>query len=102
MNPHTLGDRVVIKLDAPETETSSGLIIPSNAQEGSITGTVRAVSEPGILMGNGEYRPVGVEVGDKVLVKRYTGTEMRLQFEGEEEDMYEVFRENDILLKWEE
>ena len=101
MNPHTLGDRVVVKLDPPETETESGLIIPDKAQEGSIKGTVVAVSKPGVLMESGEYRPVDVEVGDRVLVKKYAGTEVSLQFDGEEEQDYEVFRENDILLRWE-
>lgn len=101
MNPHTIGDRIVIKLDPPETETESGLIIPDNAQEGSITGTVKAVSKTGVLMGNGEYRPLDVKEGDRVLVKRYVGTEITLTFDGEE-DTYEVFRENDILLKWEQ
>ena len=101
MNPHTLNDRVVIKLDEPEKVTEGGLVIPDNAQEESVKGTVKAVSKPGVLLPTGEYRPVSVSAGDRVLVKKYAGTEIRLSFDGEE-DTYEVFRENDILAIWED
>lgn len=102
MNPYTIGDRVVVKLDAPDTVTEGGLIIPDNAQEESMKGTVMAVSDPGVLLPDGGYRPVAVVVGDRVLVKRYSGTVVRLKFDGEAEQEYEVFREADILCTWEE
>lgn len=102
MNPHTIGDRVVVELDPPETETEGGLVIPDSAQGEPVRGTVRAVSETGVLLSSGEYRPVAVDVGDRVLVKRHSGTQIQLSFDGEEEKEYEVFREADILLKWED
>jgi chaperonin GroES len=101
MSHHTLNDRVVVKLDKANEKTESGLYIPENAQEGEPgLGTVMAVSE-GVITDAGTFRPLDVEVGDRVLVREYGGTEISLNLEGEEAP-YFVFREADIFAKVEE
>jgi chaperonin GroES len=86
VNIQLLADRVLIKSDAAETKTSSGIIIPDSAKEKPQKGTVVAVGQ-----GTTE-NPVTVKVRDKVLYGKYAGTE--LQHEGSD---YLIMRESDIL-----
>lgn len=96
MSYHTLNDRVVVKLDKAKEKTEGGLYIPENAQEGEPgLGTVMAISE-GVITDGGKFRPLGVKVGDRVLVREYGGTEIKLNLEGDEVP-YFVFREADIF-----
>ena len=101
MNPTTLADRVIVKLDKAEDETPGGIIIPDAVKEKeTTTGTVLVVSD-GILLSNGDYRPVGVKKGDRVLVREYGGTEIDLTIDGEE-GQFHVFRESDIYAVFED
>ena len=95
MNPTTIGDRAVVKLDKSATMTKGGLHIPDNVQEKeTTTGIVMAVSD-GVLLSGGKYRPLGFNKGDKVLVREYGGTEVDLTIDGEK-GKFHVFREADI------
>ena len=81
-----LADRVIIKADAAEEKTKSGLIIPDTAKEKPQRGSIVAV-------GAGKKdEPVTVKVGDKVLYGKYSGTELNI--DGED---YLIMRESDIL-----
>ncbi|CAN5447814.1 co-chaperone GroES [soil metagenome] len=85
VNIKPLADRVLVKADAAEETTKSGLFIPDTAKEKPMRGVVIAV-------GNGKVdEPITVKVGDKVLYGKYAGTE--LSVEGEE---YLIMRESDI------
>ncbi|MFV1883796.1 MAG: co-chaperone GroES [Balneola sp.] len=85
-----LGDRVLVKADAAEEVTSSGLYIPDTAKEKPQQGTVVAVG-PGKVE-NGNKIDLTVKEGDKVLYGKYAGTEVTL--DGEE---YLIMRESDIV-----
>ncbi|WP_018127046.1 co-chaperone GroES [Balneola vulgaris] len=85
-----LGDRVLVKADAAEEVTSSGLYIPDTAKEKPQQGTVVAVG-PGKVE-NGNKIEMSVKEGDKVLYGKYAGTEV--SFDGEE---YLIMRESDIV-----
>ncbi|MFW5955288.1 MAG: co-chaperone GroES [Rhodothermales bacterium] len=85
-----LGDRVVIKPEAAEEKTSSGLYIPDTAKEKPQRGTVIAVG-PGRVE-NGTKIEMGVSEGDTVLYGKYAGTEITLDAE-----TYLIVRESDIL-----
>ena len=85
-----LGDRVVVKI-VKEEKTAGGLVLPDTAQEKPQTGEVLAVG-PGKLNDNGSRQAVDVQVGDKVLFAKYSGTEVKL--DGED---YLIMREDDIL-----
>jgi chaperonin GroES len=63
-----LGDRVVIQPVEEENKTDAGIYIPDTAKEKPQTGIVVAVGD------DEEY--ITVEVGDKVLFPKYTGTEI--------------------------
>ncbi len=72
-----LGDRVLVMPHAPETVTSFGIIIPDTAKEKPEQGVVVAVG-PGRRGKNGEFTPMGVRVGDKVLFRKYGYDEVKI------------------------
>ena len=86
-----LADRVLVKrLDQQEEQKIGGIIIPDTAKEKPQEAKVVAVG-PGRLE-DGKRVPLEVKKGDKVLIGKYSGTEVKL--EGEE---YLIMREDDIL-----
>ncbi|HEY4501546.1 MAG TPA: co-chaperone GroES [Candidatus Paceibacterota bacterium] len=64
-----LGDRVLIKPQAPETVTSFGIIIPDNSKEKPEMGVVVAAG-PGRRSEKGERIPLDVKAGDRVYFKK--------------------------------
>ena len=90
MSLKPLGDRVLVKPDAAEQKTASGLYIASNAQEKPQRGTVIAVGE-GKRADNGERIPVDVKAGDKVFYGKFGGNEIKV--DGED---YLLMRADDI------
>lgn len=90
LNP--LHDRVLVRRDKSETTRPSGLVIPDNAKEAPVTGTVIAVG-PGRWRADGKERvPMSVEKGDKVLFAKYGGQEIEL-----EGTKHVVLREEELL-----
>ena len=86
VNFKPLSDRVLVQPNAAETKTASGIIIPDTAQEKPQEGTVVAVG-PGK-----KDEPTTVQVGDKVLYGKYSGSELKL--DGQD---YLIVRESDLL-----
>ena len=71
-----LSDRVVLKrVDAAET-VKGGIIIPDTAKEKPMEAEVVAVGE-GKINENGTRNPMSVKAGQKVLIGKYSGTEVR-------------------------
>jgi chaperonin GroES len=85
-----LGDRVVVKI-VKEEKSSGGILLPDNAQEKPQTGEVIAVG-PGKTLDNGSRQTVDVQVGEKVLFAKYSGTEVKLDGE-----VYLLLAEKDLL-----
>ena len=85
-----LGDRVVVRPEAAEEKTESGLYIPDTAKEKPQRGTVVAAG-PGRVE-NGTRIDMSVSEGDKVLYGKYSGTEVTI----DGEDLL-IMRESDIL-----
>ena len=81
MNIRPLQDRVIIKRMEEEKTSPGGIVIPDSATEKPIKGEVVAVGN-GLVLDNGEIRPLDLQVGDKVLFGKYSGTEVKL--DGEE------------------
>lgn len=88
-------DRVLIKRAEAVTKTAGGIVIPEKAQGKVLHGEVIAVG-PGSRKDNGEFIPVLVKVGDKVLLPEYGGTKVSLD---NDEKEYHLFKEADILAK---
>lgn len=90
MKLRPLADRVVLKQNAAEERTSSGIFLTSSAQEKPEVFEVVEVGPGGMVEGN-EVQMI-VEVGQKVLVGKYSGSKVKL---GEQE--YTIVRQSDIL-----
>ena len=85
-----LADRVLLKpVEAMET-TASGIIISTANKEKPVISEVVAVGPGGFVDGN-EVKMV-VKVGDKVVVAKYAGTEVKL-----DDVDYSIVRQSDIL-----
>ena len=87
-----LGDRVVIKMVETEETTKSGIVIPGSAKEKPQYAEVVAVGPGGVV--DGKEVTMEVKVGDKVLLSKYAGTEVKL--DGIE---YTILRQSEILAK---
>lgn len=90
MNIKPLADRVVIRFVEAEETTKSGIILAGTAKEKPQVAEVVAVGPGGNV--EGKDITMYVNVGDKVLISRYSGTEVKL--DGVE---YTIVRQNDIL-----
>ena len=85
-----LNDRVVLKMVAAEETTASGIILAGAAKEKPEIAEVVAVGPGGVVGGN--KVEMTVSVGDKVMMSKYAGTEVKYQ--GTE---YVIVRMGDIL-----
>lgn len=92
MNIKPLADRVVIKMLEAEETTKSGIILAGTAKEKPQIAEVVAVG-PGVVVDGKEVK-MELSVGDRVIMSKYAGTEVKL--DGEE---YTILRQSDILAK---
>ena len=74
LNP--LFDRVVIRNVETEEVTKGGILLTSSAKEKPQTAEVIAVGDG--LVCDGKLIPMTVKVGDKVIISKYSGTEVKL------------------------
>lgn len=82
MKIRPLRDRVVVRREEEETTTSGGIVLPGSATEKPNQGSIVAVGD-GVYMDNGERRPLGVRVGDKILFGKYADSNT-IKINGEE------------------
>lgn len=85
-----LSDRVVVKMLESEETTKSGIVLPGSAKEKPQEAEVVAIG-PGAVA-DGKTVPMEVKVGDKVLMSKYAGTEVK--YNGTE---YTILKQGDIL-----
>ncbi len=90
MNIKPLADRVVIKMVEAEETTKSGIILAGSAKEKPEVAEIVAVGPGGIV--DGKEVKMELKVGDKVLISKYAGTEVKL--DGAE---YTILRQSDVL-----
>jgi chaperonin GroES len=91
MKVRPLADRILVKREEPSETVKGGIIIPDTAKEKPQEGKVIAVG-PGRLDENGKRVPLEVKVGDRILMGKYAGTEVKI--DGEE---HVILREDDVL-----
>ena len=89
-----LFDRILVERFVAETKTKGGIMIPEKAQGKVQSATVVAVG-PGARNDKGEIVPPSVKEGDKVLLPEYGGTKIEI-----EDKEYYIFRDTDLLGKW--
>jgi len=90
MKLRPLADRVVLKQNAAEERTSSGIILTASAQEKPEVYEIVEVGPGGMVDGN-EVEMI-VTAGQNVLVGKYSGSKVKL---GDQE--YTIVRQSDIL-----
>ena len=91
INLKPLGDRVLVEPLEEKEVKKGGIIIPDSAKEKPTEGVIRALGT-GKTDDNGKKVPFEVRVGDRVLVSKYGGTEIKL--DGKE---YKILNSDDIL-----
>ena len=86
-----LHDRVVVRRVDAEEKTKGGIIIPDTAKEKPQEGEVVAVG-PGRRTEEGKRIEIDVKKGDRILIGKYSGTEVKI--DGTE---YVILREEEVL-----
>jgi chaperonin GroES len=86
-----LGARVLVEPVAEQEVKKNGIIIPDSAKEKPTEAIVCAVG-PGELDDNGKRVPLEVKEGDRVLISKYGGTEVKI-----DNKEYKVLSKDDIL-----
>lgn len=90
MNIKPLTDRVVIKMIETEETTKSGLILAAASKEKPQIAEVVAVGPGGMV--DGEKVEMYLKVGDKVLLSKYAGTEVKI-----DDVEYTILRQSEVL-----
>jgi chaperonin GroES len=91
VNVKPIGDRVLVRPIEEKEVKKGGIIIPDTAKEKPQEAEVVAVGS-GKLDESGKKIPFEVKKGDKVLISKYGGTEIKIDGE-----TYQILREDDIL-----
>ncbi len=91
MNIRPLHDRVLVKRMEQQEQVRGGIIIPDTAKEKPQEAEVIAVG-PGKMTDDGKRAAMDVQVGDRVLMGKYSGSEIKL-----EDNDYVILREDEIL-----
>jgi chaperonin GroES len=91
MKLRPLHDRVIVKRLEEDKKSAGGILIPDSAAEKPLKAEVVAVG-PGKRTDDGKVHPVDLKVGDKVLIGKYSGTEVKI----DGNDLV-VLREDDIM-----
>ena len=85
-----LGDRVVLQQLVAEETTKSGIVLPGQNKEKPQQAEVIAVGPGGMV--DGKEVKMEVNVGDKVIYSKYSGTDVKI-----DEEEYIIVRQSDIL-----
>ena len=85
-----LGDRVVIKMIEVEETTKSGIVLPGTAKEKPQVAEIVSVGPGGMI--EGKEVVMQVKAGDRVLISKYAGTEIKM-----DNVEYTILKQSDIL-----
>ena len=91
MKVHPLHDRLLVRRIEEKETAKGGIIIPDTAKEKPQEGEVLAVGN-GKILDNGTKIALDVQVGNKILFGKYTGTDIKI--DGEE---VLILREDEVL-----
>src|SRR5947209_17857822 len=92
MNIRPLYDRIVVKrIENDAEKTLGGLFIPDSAKEKPQEAEVIAVGK-GKRLEDGKVIPLDVQVGDRILFGKYSGSDIKL-----DQEEYLIMREDEVL-----
>ena len=86
-----LHDRVLVKRIEAQEQMRGGIIIPDTAKEKPQEAEVIAVG-PGKLLEDGKRAPMDVKAGERILIGKYSGSEIKIA-----DQDYVILREEEIL-----
>jgi chaperonin GroES len=86
-----LSDRILIRRIEEKEQRKGGIIVPDTAKEKPMEGKVIAVGA-GRVDEDGKRRPLEVKVGNRVLVGKYAGTEVKI-----DDVEHVILKEDDVL-----
>jgi len=86
-----LHDRILARRVVEQDKTRGGLFIPDNAKEKPMEAVVIAIGS-GKVLDNGTIQALTVKAGDKILIGKYTGSEVKL--DGQD---HIIVSEDDVL-----
>ena len=92
VNVRPLHDKLLVERDEAATVTSAGIYLPESSKEKPQFATVLAVGNGTLNETTGERVPLDVNVGDRIILSKWGGTELKL--DGEE---YLIINASDIL-----
>ena len=91
MKVRPLYDRILVKRTEANEQVRGGIIIPDTAKEKPMEALVQAVGE-GKFDDNGKRIPLDVKKGDRILIGKYAGTEIKI-----DEEEFLILREDEVL-----
>lgn len=91
MNIQPLGDRVLVQRLEAEEIRKGGIIIPETAQEKPMEAKVIALGT-GKVLEDGKKVEFEVKKGDRILIGKYSGTEIKI-----DDEEYLILNQDDIL-----
>jgi chaperonin GroES len=91
MKIRPLYDRIVVKRIEQQEQKVGGLYIPDSAKEKPQEGEVVAVGK-GKRLEDGKVVPLDVQVGDRILFGKYSGSDIKL-----DDNEYLIMREDEVL-----
>jgi chaperonin GroES len=91
VNIRPLHDRILAKRIEEKEQVRGGIIIPDTAKEKPLEAEVMAIGD-GKITEDGKRIALDVKVGDRVLIGKYSGTEVKLQ-----DEEYIILREEEVL-----
>ena len=91
MNVRPLADRILVRRIEEKETQRGGIIIPDTAKEKPQEGEVVAVG-PGRKTEEGKLIPLEVKKGDRILIGKYSGTDVKI-----DGDEFIILREEDVL-----
>ncbi len=91
VNIRPLHDRILARRIEEKEQVRGGIIIPDTAKEKPLEAEIIAVGD-GKITDDGKRIPLDVKAGDRVLIGKYSGTEVKLQ-----DEEYIILREEEVL-----
>lgn len=91
MKVRPLADRILVKREEAKETMRGGIVIPDSAKEKPQEAKVVAAG-PGRLDDNGKRVALEVKVGDRILIGKYSGTEVKI-----DNEEHIILREDDVL-----
>lgn len=86
-----LGNRVLVQRLTQEATLKGGIILPESAKKKQETAKVIAVGS-GTTTADGKHIPIPVQIGDKILMDKYSGQEATI-----EDEEFVILRSDDII-----